>query len=102
MRVALGCSKLEVIMATDRRAEPRELLVLPLRLGDSLYALTRDISASGMYFEATSGPPLGDVLVLEMQHAHVKLAAIGEVVRIEHLAGRTGVAIKFRTPQLKP
>lgn len=89
-------------MVTDRRAQPRELLVLPLRLGDGSYAVTRDISASGMYFEGASSPLVGDVVLLEMQHAHVKLTAVGEVVRVEQLTGRTGVAVKFRTPQLGP
>ena len=89
-------------MVTERRAQPRELLVLPLRLGDGSYAVTRDISAIGMYFEGASRPLVGDVVLLEMQHAHVKLTAAGEVVRVEHLTGRTGVAVKFRTPQLRP
>lgn len=64
--------------------------------------VTRNVSASSMYFETTNGPPLSHVVLLEMQHAQLKLTLIGEIVRIEHRAGKTGIAIKFRTAQLRP
>lgn len=91
-------------MFLEQRIEPRETLALPLKLGDGSSAVTRDISASGMYLEISGVHPLQGLVVFEMHlaDARMKFTAEGEIVRIEHHAGNTGVAVKLRTPRLEP
>lgn len=90
-------------MFIEQRVEPRESLALPLKLGDGCSAVTRDISASGMYLEISGAHPLNGLVVFEMHlaDARMKLTAEGEIVRIEHRSGKTGVAVKLRAPRLE-
>ncbi|HSV35896.1 MAG TPA: PilZ domain-containing protein [Ramlibacter sp.] len=90
-------------MFVEQRTEPREKLALPLKLGDGCSAVTRDISASGMYLEISGELQLTGTVVFEMYlaDAHMKFTAEGDIVRIEHRAGVTGVAVKLRTPRLE-
>ena len=91
-------------MHEERRLEPRERLPLPLRLRDGSHAVTRDISASGLYFEM-SGEHEVDGLVdfeMELPDLHVKFTAVGQIVRVEHRFGITGVAVKLLSPRLEP
>ena len=87
----------------EHRSEPREALVLPVRLGDGSEALTRDISPSGMYFEIRGDPGLRGTLLLEMEfgEANMKFSAEGRIVRIEHREGCTGIAVKLLSPKLE-
>jgi hypothetical protein len=91
-------------MFIEQRIDPREPLALPLQLGDGSSAVTRDISASGMYLEIDGEHPLRGTVVFEMHlaDAGMKFVAEGEIVRIEHKAGSTGVAVRLRTPRLEP
>lgn len=91
-------------MFEEQRADPREPLELPLKLGDGTAAKTRDISASGMYIEFPPGYMLAGPLQFEMQLAEVgmKFSAHGEIVRVEHKAGGTGVAVRLISPKLEP
>jgi hypothetical protein len=91
-------------MFIEQRVEPREKLALPLKLGDGSEAVTRDISASGMYIEIAGEHALTGPVVFEMHLADVrmKFTAEGEIVRVEHRDGNTGVALKLRTPRLEP
>lgn len=64
--------------------------------------MTRDISATGLFFvmdgwHAPQGP-----LEFELQLAEfaMKFTAAGEIVRIEHRDGRTGVAVRLVNPRL--
>jgi hypothetical protein len=90
-------------MFEEHRAEPRESLALPLKLGDGCSAVTRDISASGMYLEIAGEHEMTGLVVFEMHltHARMKFTAEGEIVRVEHKAGHTGIAVKLRTPRLE-
>lgn len=90
-------------MFSEQRREPRELLALPLKLGDGSSAVTRDVSASGMYLEIDGLHQLTGLVVFEMNlsGARMKLTAEGEIVRIEHREGSTGVAVKLRTPRIQ-
>ena len=91
-------------MFIEQRLEPRECLALPLKLGDGCSAVTRDISASGMYLQIDGLHPLHGMVVFEMHlsDARMKFTAEGEIVRIEHRGGSTGVAVRLRTPRLHP
>jgi hypothetical protein len=91
-------------MFIEQRVEPRESVALPLKLGDGNAAVTRDISASGMYLEIDGRHSLGGPLVFEMHlsDARIKFTAEGEVVRIEHTDGKTGIAVRLLTARLQP
>ncbi len=88
----------------EHRAEHREALELPVQLGDGTAAVTRDISASGMYLEIPGFHQLDGAVVFEMKlaQARVKFTAEGTIVRVEHLDGSTGVALKLHAHRLEP
>jgi hypothetical protein len=90
-------------MFVERRIDPREALALPVRLGDGCSAMTRDISASGMFIEIDGQHALRGLVVFEMHlaDAGMKFTAEGEIIRVEHRAGRSGVAVKLRSPRLE-
>ena len=91
-------------MFTERRIEPREPLALPLKLGDGSSAVTRDLSASGMFLEIPGSHDLTGLVLFEMHlaDAKMKFTAQGEIVRVEHKGGNTGVAVKLHAPRLEP
>ena len=82
-------------MFTEQRADPREPLELPLKIGGGPPAVTRDISASGMYLEISGWHELDGWVVFEMHLANsgFKFTAEGLVVRVEHSEGKTGIAV---------
>ena len=88
---------------TENRAEPREPLALPLRLGKDLCGTTRDISASGMYLEISGDHEFGSTVMFEMdiEEANMRFTAQGLIVRVEHRDGRTGIAVKLLSPRLQ-
>jgi hypothetical protein len=90
-------------MSEEKRAEPRERLALPLKLSDGSRAVTRDISAGGLYFEVEGPYFLGRQVDFELQlpRANMKFTATAELVRIEDLGARTGVAVKLLRPRLQ-
>lgn len=92
-------------MFEEQRTDPREFLALPLRLADGSSAVTRDISASGMYLEIDGVHTcLAGPVVFEMQVAELglKFVAEGDIVRIEQRPGKTGVAVQLRAPRFEP
>ena len=90
-------------MFAEQRVEPREALELPLKIGDGQAAVTRDISASGMYLEIRGWHQIEGWVVFEMHLANsgIKFTAEGEVVRVEHANGKTGVAVRLISPRLQ-
>jgi hypothetical protein len=91
-------------MHEERRLDPRERLALPLRLLDGSHAVTRNISASGLYFEMNGEHEVDGLVDFEMQlpDLHMKFTAVGQIVRVEHRFGITGVAVKLLSPLLEP
>lgn len=91
-------------MFTEQRVEPREPLALPLKLGDGSSAVTRDISPSGMYLEIRGDHQIGGTVFFEMDlaDAKMKFTAEGQIVRLEHRDGVTGVALRLVSPKLEP
>lgn len=87
----------------EQRLAPRERLSLPLKLGDGSHAVTRDISATGLFFEMEGEHLLGGLVDFEMHllEARVKFTSSGEIIRIEHWAGKTGVAVRLLAPRLE-
>jgi hypothetical protein len=91
-------------MFMEQRNAPRESLALPVRLGDGSAAVTRDISASGMYLEIRGVHQIGGTVVfqLDLADARVKFSAEGQIVRLEHHDGLTGIAVKLSVHRLEP
>ena len=102
MRQCGGVPKLD-FMFTEQRMEPRELLALPLKLGDGCPAVTRDISPSGMYFEMSGWHQMAGAVVFEMHltDGQLKFTAEGQILRIVHASGITGVAVRLLSPKLQ-
>jgi hypothetical protein len=90
-------------MFIEQRADPRERLALPLQLRDGARALTRDISAHGIFFEIEGMHDMHGVVDFELQLAEVgmRFTAVGEIVRIEYRGSRTGVAVRLVSPRLE-
>lgn len=91
-------------MNRELRTEPRESVNLSLSLGDGRTGVTRDISASGIYFQMEGLQRVGALIEFEidMQGEPVKLCAQGEIVRIDPAGGKTGIAVRLRESRLLP
>ena len=92
-------------MEKEHRIEPRQPAGLALKLNDRISAITRDISASGLFFETTSVQRVGDLVSVEIDldtpGGLMKLKAEGRIVRIEPHGERTGVGVKLLTSRLE-
>jgi hypothetical protein len=90
-------------MFIEQRSEPREPVALPLKLGDGSPAVTRNISPSGMYFEMNGWHHMAGAVVFEMHltDGQLKFTAEGEILRIVHAYGKTGVAVRLLSPKLQ-
>jgi hypothetical protein len=87
----------------EQRTNPRESLAVPLKLGGGTVAVTRDISATGLYFEIKGRHVIEGPLDFELQlpEARMKFTSIGEIVRIDHSDDMTGVAVRLLSPRLE-
>jgi hypothetical protein len=88
----------------EHRTEPRELLALPLKLGNGAQGLTHDISPSGLFFQICGAHDLSGTLFFELilDEARMKFTAEGRIVRIEQRKGCTGFAVQLLSPRLEP
>jgi len=91
---------------TERREALRLEVRLPVKLEDG-DGWTRDVSASGVYFETdesfTPGAPIRFSLLLE--HVYLspfRLECKGEIVRVERHEGTLGVAAAITAYRLLP
>jgi hypothetical protein len=89
-------------MFEEQRLDPRERLALPIQLADGPPAITRDISATGLFFimegeHALHGPVDFE---LHLPAFSMKFSSSGEIVRVEHGDGRTGVAVRLVNPRI--
>lgn len=91
------------LMFIEQRIEPREALALPLKLGDGCPAVTRNISPSGIYLEVNGWHHITGFVVFEMDlpDGGLKLTSEGEIVRVEHAPGKTGIAVRLMSPRLQ-
>lgn len=85
----------------DERAEHRFLTVLAVDV-DGSRGWTQDVSATGVYFEASAPRSVGStvhfLLELKISGERLKVLCEGEVVRVDHkAAGRVGVAARLRS-----
>lgn len=90
-------------MFEEHRVEPRERLALPIVLADGSHAMTRDISPTGLFFEMEGERAMSGLVDFEMylMEAGMKFTSVGEIVRVEHHDGKTGVAVRLLAPRLE-
>jgi len=80
---------------------------VPVTLPGGLTGMTRDISASGIYFE-TDNEPVGDSpLAFSVEFKNevgvgMTLRCRGQVLRVEHQGSRVGVAARILESKLEP
>lgn len=86
-------------MPRSRRSEERVSAALPVSLEGSLRGRTRDISASGLYFEVDSDAvpdgPLQFSITFSSPSGPMRLEGVAEVVRREPREGRVGIAARI-------
>ena len=94
-------------MPQTHRTEERVSMRVPVSLPGGLSGTTRDISASGIYFE-TDTAPLGDsplAFAVELKNemgVGMTLRCRGQVLRVEHQGSRVGVAARILESKLEP
>jgi hypothetical protein len=89
-----------------RRNEDRISMAVPVHLQGGASGTTRDISASGIYFETDLEPILESPLdfTVEFRNGGVgglSLRCRGQVLRVEPVGGRIGVAAKLIESKLE-
>ena len=88
-------------MNREHRGAKRYELRLPVRYGDGCVGVTRNISASGVYFETDRAGRDGASYVLEVELADATIRCEGRVVRVEPLGNRIGIALELTTSSLE-
>lgn len=90
--------------AAERRTEERVRAALPVTLG-GITGTTRDVSASGLYFEAEASflPGQRIMLAVEIDTAAGKLSLCceGNIVRVDKHDGRQGAAVHITKSSLR-
>ena len=95
-------------MAKDSRRDERVSAMLPIRFEDGGVGVTRNLSPGGVYFivsdTITAGQPIRFSLEFNMADAmtaELYLECVGEVVRVEPMGTRMGVAVKITEARLE-
>jgi hypothetical protein len=89
----------------ERRLQQRFRIGLPVKL-ESGTGTTRDISASGIYFETSRGFRQGELISFSVAFEHVgtggplHMKCEGQVVRVEPLGEQVGVAVRVLSYQV--
>ena len=82
----------------ERRKEERVAVSLPVSMANTV-EVTRDISPSGVYFEANTpfvlGERIGFVIEFSDLGDNLMLKCNGEIVRVENRNSKVGVAVKI-------
>ena len=91
--------------AHEKRREERVFAELPVDLG-STTGLTRDVSASGVFFEIDWNHRLGSRIEFAVEMVtpggKMLLKCEGEIVRVEPRGARVGVAVRIVESSLVP
>jgi hypothetical protein len=93
------------VMVEEKRRAERIIASLPVRIGDSI-GITRDVSASGVFFETETDFSIGNSISFEVEFATpsgvLVLRCIGHVVRAETREKRVGVAVRIADFAVEP
>jgi hypothetical protein len=94
------------VMGLSNRSEERVAMAVPVMLPDGSLGTTRDISASGIYFETDSLPLVSPLaFTVEFRNdtgAGMALRCRGQVLRVERNNGRVGIAARILESRLEP
>jgi hypothetical protein len=90
----------------SNRSEDRVAMAVPVHLQGGAHGTTRDISASGIYFETDLEPIQATPLdfTVEFQNGGVgglSLRCRAQVLRVERLGSRSGVAARILESKLE-
>jgi Tfp pilus assembly protein PilZ len=92
-------------MRKTRRSEERVFAALPVILGGAK-AITRDVSASGIFVETdvsySLGEPISFSIELDNPGGKLVLKGQGDVVRIERRETKIGVALRITQSTIEP
>jgi hypothetical protein len=93
-------------MQHANRSEERISTALPVRFEDGSTGVTHNISASGIYFETDRAPKLDQPLAFSVEfqggEGGLTLRCRGQVMRVEQLGARVGVAALLIESKLAP
>lgn len=85
-------------MHAEKRRHQRIHIALPVFLKDAM-GVTRDVSASGMFFwmadACAPGALIGFEVELRRPAGKMRLKCLGDVIRTESGSARVGVAVKI-------
>jgi PilZ domain len=92
-------------LAMEKRGEERMSVTRPVVLARGS-GVTRNISTSGVFFETNADYVVGSKIIFAIeldgsQGEKLELRSRGEIVRIEHRAGKVGVAVKIDASKLE-
>ena len=98
-------TKLSKRLAMEKRREKRMSVTRPVKL-DRAAGVTRNISASGVFFEADVDYAVGSKIIFAIeldgpQGEKLDLITRGELVRVELRGGKMGVAVKIVASKLE-
>ena len=98
-------TKLSKRLAMEKRREERMSVTRPVRL-DRAAGVTRNISASGVFFEAYVDYAIGSKILFAIeldgpQGEKLELITRGEIVRVERRDGKACVAVKIVASKLE-
>lgn len=89
----------------DKRREERVSAALRVDLGTTT-GITRDVSASGVFFETdvpyVIGSEISFAMDLETPGGKMVLRCRGEIVRVKPREGKVGVAVKITESTMEP
>ncbi|WP_255539262.1 PilZ domain-containing protein [Polynucleobacter sp. 71A-WALBACH] len=89
----------------SRERSPRVKASFPMTVADGGTGVTKDISATGIYFEVNSKQEEGNVISfwveLDTPGGKLKLVCEGEIVRVEEDGGKTRVATKIISQEIE-
>ena len=90
----------------EQRKEERVRAAWRLDLGNNASGTTRDVSASGIFFETDAayapGAAIRFAIEIETVGGRMLLSCLGEIVRVEQLKARCGVAVRILDSALRP
>ena len=82
-------------MSAERRRAKRYPLAAPVHFAQGESGTTRNISASGLFFETEATHAVGKTIGLAVDFKDITVQGAGRIVRIEKLNGKFGVAVEL-------
>ncbi len=104
--MARRAKKTKTKQGRENRRARRVRALLPVLVGKAHQGLTRDVSASGAFFETDASYRVGSVvrfaINLETPWGPARFDYRGKIVRLEKHDGTLGVAVRFTDDDAQP